>query len=211
MTTSARIGTRPAVEGEPARLSGVDDVDPRVARSRARLLAAATEIIVESGARALTVDAVAERSGVAKSTLYRHFPSREALVVDVLRCNVPDIPPSDPDLDFETRLRTHLRALADTLADPEWRRILPDLLALRQQLPEIDQLTADDRADKEATLAAILDAGVAEGRIPEGLDVHDVATLLFGPMVMAALFGDVERMNRVADYAVERFLESYRT
>ena len=55
-------------------------MDPRVARSRASLLEAATDLLVDGGPRAVTVDAVSERSGVAKSTLYRHFPSRDDLV-----------------------------------------------------------------------------------------------------------------------------------
>ena len=71
--------------------------DPRVARSRAKLLAAATEILIETGPSSVTVDAVAERSGVAKSTLYRHWESRSALLVDVLRTHRPA---------WEPRLRT---------------------------------------------------------------------------------------------------------
>ncbi|MDO9175716.1 MAG: helix-turn-helix domain-containing protein, partial [Actinomycetota bacterium] len=62
-------------------------------RSRACLLAAATELLVETGVRGVTVDAVAERSGVAKSTLYRHWGSVQELLVDVMRANVPEPEP----------------------------------------------------------------------------------------------------------------------
>lgn len=187
-----------------------DDVDPRVLRSRARIIEAATALIAESGARAVTVDAVAERSGVAKSTLYRHWPSIEALLVDVLRCAIPQSAPIDPAHTFEERLRQQVRTMAVTLADPEWIRILPDLLALRQQYPEIDDLTAADRADKEAQLAAILQLGATEGRIPSGLDPRTVATMLFGPMIVSAIFGEAEQLDSIGAYTLDRFLASYR-
>ena len=207
-------GFRDIPPGEADADRGIGDtaaaVDPRVARSRAKLLAAATEILVESGPRALTVDAVAERSGVAKSTLYRHWPSRAALMVDVLRSNMPCTPEVDPSDGFEPCLRSYLHAIADTFADPEWARILPALFALKQQLPEIDDLTEEDRDAKVAALLAVLDAGVREGLIPAGLDPHAVATALVGPMMMCAITGHTAAVREAGDFALERFLASYR-
>ena len=184
--------------------------DPRVERSRAKLLAAATDLIVEAGPQALTVDAVAERSGVAKSTLYRHWPSREALMLDVLRANVPDVPPLDPRLGFEAQLRSLMQALADTFADPEWARILPALFALKHHVPGVEELTNADREEKVTMLFDVLDAGVAEGLIPAGLDPRTVAATLVGPLLMCVLTGETDLVGDVADYTVDRFLESYR-
>ncbi|MBI4898723.1 MAG: TetR/AcrR family transcriptional regulator [Actinobacteria bacterium] len=53
--------------------------------TRDRLVAAATELIMQDGYAAACVAAVAERSGVATGTLYRHFPSKAALFVEVFR------------------------------------------------------------------------------------------------------------------------------
>jgi AcrR family transcriptional regulator len=211
MNTSGLSGTA-KIAGEYA--PGVNEtaaaVDPRIARSRAKLLAAATDILVESGPRALTVDAVAERSGVAKSTLYRHWPSRAALMIDVLRSNMPCTPDVDPSHGFEPCLRTYVQALADTFADPEWARILPALFSLKQQIPEVDDLTDEDRDAKVAALMAVLEAGVREGLIPAGLDPHAVATSLVGPMMMCALTGQTDSVREAGEFALERFLASYR-
>ena len=49
--------------------------DPRPARSRARLLDAATDLLCTGGPNAVTVDAVLRGANVARATLYRHFPS----------------------------------------------------------------------------------------------------------------------------------------
>lgn len=184
--------------------------DPRVERSRAKLLAAATDLIVEAGPQALTVDAVAERSGVAKSTLYRHWPSREALMIDVLRSHVPDIPEPDPGLGFEAQLRGLVRALAEAFTDPEWARIVPALFALKHHVPGVEELTEADRDEQVALLRRALDTGAAEGVVPPGLDPDVVAVTLVGPMLMCVLTGDTELVPTVADYTVERFLASYR-
>lgn len=186
-------------------------IDARVERSRAKLLAAATELLVSAGPAALTVDAVAERSGVAKSTLYRHWPSREALMVDVLRENMPCIPQFDTALGFEKRLRGYLRALADTFADPEWGRILPALFSLRHQCSEVGTLTDSDRDSKVAMFAELLDAGVAEGLIPAGLDPQSVASTLVGPLMMCVLTGETDAVHRIAEFTADRFLASYRS
>lgn len=186
----------------------VEPVDPRVARSRAKVLEAATALLVEHGARGVTVDAVSEQSGVAKSTLYRHWPSRTALLVDVMRSNIPRIPDPDLTAGFEAALRGHVADVAETFAEPEWSRILPALFALKRQLGEIGELAEDDQEHKVSVIQAILDLGVDEGRIPSGLDPTRVVAQLIGPMVFTLLVGEGD-VARSATYAVERFLASY--
>src|ERR1700729_2931520 len=69
----------------PAAASGEADAagaGVRVRRSRSRVLTTAFELLSESGVGGFTVDEVSRRSGVAKTTIYRHWPSREALVID---------------------------------------------------------------------------------------------------------------------------------
>lgn len=181
----------------------------RVKRSQARIIQASIELIVADGARALTVDAIAERSGVAKSTLYRHWPSIDALILDVFRAAIPETVEPDPTASFEDALRQQVATVAKALADPQWVRLLPDLMGLRHQYPGLGALADHDRAQKEAGLASILATGAAQGLVPEGLDTATVAATLLGPMVMCALFGEPERIDEVGTFAVERFLDSY--
>jgi AcrR family transcriptional regulator len=184
-------------------------VDPRVARSRSAVLAAATELLVEAGPRAVTVDAVSERSGVAKSTLYRHWESRTALLIDVMSCNVPVVAPPDAALGFREALRTLVRSVASTLATAEWAALMPALMSLQQQVPELRRLSEADRERKVGALAAVLDLGVAEGVLPPGLDPALVATVVIGPVVFTVLGGGLADLDAVAEYTVERFLASY--
>lgn len=185
------------------------DMDPRVARSRAKLLDAATALLVDGGARAVTVDAVAERSGVAKSTLYRHWGSRAELLTDVLRENVPKIEVPDLDLGFEGALRALVDAVGSTLADPCQASILPAIFALRQQIPDVGELSAEDQHDKIAAIRQVLALGVDEGMIPAGLDPELVGYQLLGPLVLAALAGNQVDTDALSEQVLDRFLGSF--
>ena len=204
-TTAAAETTGAATSNDPAA------VDPRIARSRRAVLAAATELLVEAGPRAVTVDAVAERSGVAKSTLYRHWESRTALLIDVMSCNVPALDTPDPALGFRAALRTMVRDAAATMGTPEWAALMPALMSLKQHMPELRELSDADQQHKIGALAAVLDLGVAEGLLPADIDPLLVATVLIGPVVFAILGGNLDQVDAVAEYSVDRFIASYTT
>jgi AcrR family transcriptional regulator len=189
----------------------VADLDPRIARSRQRLLAAATDLLVEAGPRAVTVDAVSERSGVAKSTLYRHWDSRQALLVDVMRSNMPQPVEPDPSLGFEAALRALVTSVATTLSDPEWARIFPAMVSLRLTMPELQELSDSDNEGKLAVLSRVLRLGVDEGALPADIDARLVAHVLIGPVVFATISGQHVDLTAVAAFSVERFLQSYRS
>lgn len=70
---------------------GDDEVDPRKLRSRARLLDAATSLLVSGGVEAVTVDAVTRLSKVARTTLYRHFESSTYLLAAAFERLLPQV------------------------------------------------------------------------------------------------------------------------
>ena len=77
-----------------------DMARPRSDQARRKLLDAAQAILGSEGVNAVTGDDVARRSGVAKTTLYRHFGTTEALVFAAVEDRVstvalPDTPPAE--------------------------------------------------------------------------------------------------------------------
>lgn len=74
-----------------AHSDGADDVDPRRARSRNRLLDAAAALLTSGGIEAVTVDAVTKASKVAKTTLYRHFTSSSQLLAATFERLLPQV------------------------------------------------------------------------------------------------------------------------
>src|SRR3954465_15540274 len=81
--------------------------DPRPARSRARLLDAATMLLRSGGPSAVTIDAVTRSANVARATLYRHFSSANDLVAAAFMRLIPPAP-MPPD---EGTLRDRLLAV----------------------------------------------------------------------------------------------------
>src|ERR1700712_5954041 len=91
----------------------LEAMNTRVARTHAAVMDAAIELLLEGGPDALTVDGVVARSGVAKSTVYRHWATRDELVADVFEHLAPKLDPPDPSLEFEDALRALVQRLAD--------------------------------------------------------------------------------------------------
>ncbi len=70
--------------------------DPRVVRSKATIIDACAELIAQEGFSGVSIEAVAARSGAAKTTIYRHWPSREALCIEAFgTCSGPSSPLPD--------------------------------------------------------------------------------------------------------------------
>jgi AcrR family transcriptional regulator len=183
--------------------------DPRVARTRAAVLEAATELLVEGGPNALTVDAIVARSGVAKSTIYRHWESRDEILLAVFEICAPNPPAFDGSLPFEGALRKFARAVAELMSDPQWARIIPVMLMLKYHEGGIAAL--EDRLEdrQRDALAAAMQRGVDEGVLRAGLDVEQATAHLVGPLLFARLTGAVQLTPEFADRTVDVFLAGY--
>ncbi len=187
-----------------------DGRSTRAARSREKLLRAATDLLVDAGPRGVTVDAVAEASGVAKSTLYRHWASRDDMLVDVVRCNMPDVAAPDLSRGFEHALRTHLHEVAVTLQSPDWSRIVPALMMLRTTMPELASIADADHRSKSAMLRQLIDAGVESGDLAPTTDPAHVEAMLYGPMIFVTLTGNDVSLVDLAAAIADRFLAGAR-
>ena len=96
-------------------MSGKAAPDPRVLVSRERVLTATLDLLVEAGLGELTIDDISRRSGVAKTTIYRHWAGRSALVIDACSrlTDGQEAPPDTGSLDGD--LRAVLTGIADLL------------------------------------------------------------------------------------------------
>ncbi|CAN5452060.1 hypothetical protein BH10ACT1_BH10ACT1_30530 [soil metagenome] len=185
-------------------------MDARITRTRTAVMEAATELLLEGGPAAITMDGVVARSSVAKSTLYRHWPTRDALVADVFTHIAPELPEPDPDLSFEDALRVLAHAFVDIVADPYWARLVPAMMLLKNEMAAVAELDADLKQHQSDVLAPVLACGADEGWLPEGFDSDIEATLLMGPILMAALTGSTPLDHDFADRCVDHFLAGIR-
>ena len=192
-------------------LTNTLEQDPRLVRSRAKVLAAATELLIESGPRGITVDAVAERSGVAKSTLYRHWSSVQELLVDVMRCNVP----AATAIDLSRRLPRRAAAHGSIRASPRCplpagrARCRPCWSCARHS-PEMAEVLNADFDAKLHLIASILELGASGGSRPR----RPRPTPRHADPRRPARARRAQRRRpppRLADFVLERFLDSYRS
>ena len=186
-------------------------MDPRVAKSHAAVMQAATDLLVEGGPDALTVDAVVARSGVAKSTVYRHWRTRDDLVADVFSHCAPLLEAVDDEAPFEAALGAVAAQLTATMADPRWKKLVPALVLLKSQVGAIADLEGEMHHRQTEVIGDLMARGVKEGVLrPEVLDdVERTITLFVGPIVMAGLVDSVELDRRFADEVVAQFLRAH--
>jgi AcrR family transcriptional regulator len=187
-------------------------MDARVAKTRDAVMKAAFDLLLEKGPDALTVDAVVARSGVAKSTVYRHWATRDILVADVFTECAPTFDEPDPGLAFEPALRQLVATFVDMMGDEHWKRLIPALLLLKTQKVEIAELDGEMNQAQAQVISGVFRRGVDEGILPPEVldDIETEITLLVGPILMAGLLEHVALDDVLARRVVDQFLAAHR-
>lgn len=155
---------------------------PRSEEARRKVLAATSELIAERGVTNLSIEEVAVRSGVAKTTIYRHWPERVSLVVDAVNAGFEHLHAPDTG-----SLRGDLEAYFDNMvrADMSGPRsnIIPCLVEAAGRDPEMAQLL--DRVGDERTraISTIVTRAQERGEIAADIDSDVAVAVLVGPVV----------------------------
>jgi TetR/AcrR family transcriptional regulator, mexJK operon transcriptional repressor len=126
-------------EDDPRRL--------RMGETRAAILRAARPILLRDGLGGTTLDRVAAEGGVAKMTLYRHFPSKEALFVglvtamcDTMREALENAPAADTAKPIADRLVDELHAFTSGVIEPDWLALYRLIVADGWRFPELSRV-----------------------------------------------------------------------
>jgi AcrR family transcriptional regulator len=159
---------------------------PRSPEAHAAILRAALELALEGGLRGLSMEAIAARAGVGKSTIYRRWKSKEALFVEAVQqmARTPEIPDTGT---VRGDLEAVVAATIGRMARDAFR-IIPRLLADAADDPRL--LAAMQEAlltPRRAALGEILRRGVARGELRADLDVELVTQIVFGTTVASVL------------------------
>jgi AcrR family transcriptional regulator len=155
--------------------------DPRAARSREAILAAAFDLLAREGPGAITHQRVAQQAGVGRATVYRHWAAPEDLLRDVLlSAELPFF--ATPALPLRSWLRAELRQLADELALPPVASLA---IALMEQTRSGGAGTRPHRHITVITerLAAAFALAVDAGELDTAPDAERAAAHLIGPLV----------------------------
>jgi AcrR family transcriptional regulator len=170
--------------GRPSHQGAADDaaLDPRIRVSRERVLTTTLDLLTESGLGGLTIDDVSRRSGVAKTTIYRHWPNRSALVIDACsRMIEEDVAVPDTG-SLEGDLRAILTNIAGLLETARWSSVLPSIVDVAEHDPEFADLHRRIQRGHAAPVRAALDRAARRKEIAPTTDRDAVAGALLGPL-----------------------------
>jgi AcrR family transcriptional regulator len=157
-------------------------LDPRVIVSRERVLTTTLELLTEAGLVELTIDDIARRSGVAKTTIYRHWPNRSALVIDACsRMTDGEQAPADTG-SLEGDVRAILTNIAELLGTARWSSIVPSIVDVAEHDPAFADVHGRIQRGHAAPLRAALDRAAHRGEIPSTADCDAIAAALLGPL-----------------------------
>lgn len=156
-------------------------LDPRIARSRTAIRAAALDELGEAGYGGFSIESVAARAGVGRSTVYRHWDGKLDLIADALdSLNVqpgPEIAGSPRE-----RVEQILLHLVDVLGDSPFSACIPALIHAADHDTTVRAFHHAYNARRRKALADVIAAGTATGDFPAGTDAEAASLALAGAM-----------------------------
>lgn len=162
-------------------MSGERRLDPRVARSRAAVLAATLDLLAERGIAGTTVEAVAERSGVARTTIYRQWADQAALVRDAFAATLTE--PGRPETGvLRDDLDVLVGGLCRAVADGPAASIMPALIDAAERDPAFAELHRSEALARQRVVREVVAEAVDRGELPAETDPRLVLDLLAGPV-----------------------------
>ncbi len=175
-----------AAAGRPARSLG----RPRCEITHKGVLRAAYDLLSESGIGHFTIEGVAARSGVARTTIYRWWPSKGALAMEGFlegTAQAIHVPPTDSVVaDLRAVMRSFARIMGGTPG-----RIIRGIIAEGQSDPATIEAFKDGYVrPRRAELRALLERGIAGGELRANLDIELVSLALFGPLYLRMLLNE---------------------
>jgi len=185
--------------------------DPRVERSRQAILDATRELLADGDVGSLTVEAVASRSGVAKTTIYRRWRDKWELALDAVMIDM--IPRFEKPVDVgDTRkeLLTFINQVVRMQASAPFGPAMQGLVSQIATDPELARVYRDQvvqpRMDQ---LAPVIERGIARGDLRPDTDVRLVHELLVGPIFYRLLFSGAPLTRNLGPRIVDAILAGF--
>ena len=176
--------------GAPGPAGGAPRGRPRSAEADRAILTATVDLLAERGLAAMSIEEVAARAGVGKTTIYRRWPSKGLLALDAFvisfRAEQPQPDTGSLRGDMLSALHAWVRAVTQTAMGP----MLTGLIADAQHDPELRGAWRDRVLEPMRTQHRVmLDRAIERGEIPATVDRDVVLDLFFGAAEHRLLLG----------------------
>jgi len=181
---------------------------PRDSSLDERALAAARELLVEEGFEATTMQAVAKRSQVHSSALYRRWPSRIELIQDAIFPGF-DPPTVAPTGDLRADLRRFLEAYLEAFGSPAAVAAAPGLMAHHRTNARAESPEQYLRVSARPQFREIL-ATAPAGAVDPRLDPDDVFDILLGAILSRTLVPTIAKHPKPLDRTIDLLVRMVR-
>ena len=179
--TAQAPDVREAVPGRKGR--------PRDQRIDRDITSAALAVLSEHGFDRFSVEEVAARASVAKTTVYRRFPTRTELIVGALQRLNDDLPPPPPPGPVRDRLVHVLTGVRHRMVSSARGRILMQVVSEGGRDPALVRLVhARVLAPRRALIRSVVSDGIAAGELRPDVDIEVVIPVLVGPILYLGMW-----------------------
>lgn len=154
----------------------------RSARVRAAVYEATLLELGQRGYAALSIEDIAARAGVHKTTIYRRWGAKEALLAAAVG-NLVDAGAPVPDTGaIETDLREYARSIVDVLTSDVGAIAVGVLFSDAARVPEVAEVKRNLIAERHRLAAPIVERAIQRGELPADTDPHELIGLVAAPI-----------------------------
>ena len=187
-------------------------LDPRAERSKQAILDATRELLAEGGdVGSLTVEAVAARSGVAKTTIYRRWRDKWELALDAVMIDMLPGFSNPVDVgDTRKELITFVTSVTKMLSSRPYGAAMQGLVSQIATEPQLARVYREQVVEpRRAQLAPVIERGVARGDLRPDTDVRLVHELLVGPIFYRLFFSGGPIDRKLGVHLVDGILDGF--
>jgi AcrR family transcriptional regulator len=183
----------------------------RSEQARQAILAAALELLAEEGLAGLTMEAIAAKAGVGKTTIYRWWPSRGAVALDGLLDASEEQSPFDEGGELRDAFRAQVRSLTRFYLHTAKGRAVAAIIGAAQSDPDL-AVAFRERflLKRRAQGAGAIVAGQRRGEIRTDVDPDLALDLIYAPIYYRLLIGHAPLSERYAEQIVDTALDGLR-
>lgn len=173
----------------------------RTARTRAAVIQAVIDELTEHGYAGTTVERVAARAGIAKTTIYRRWRSLDGLLADVMAERAEQQIPVPDEGDLGSDLRALARSVVASVRPPAIRAAFAGIVAAAVQDPAARKVLSRFLAARVATMTVIIDRATLRGEVPPGTDAASVIQTVTALIYYRLFIAGEPASQHVADAA----------
>jgi AcrR family transcriptional regulator len=152
------------------------------------ILRAAVEEMAAVGYGGVTIESIAARAGVGKSTIYRHWSDKLDLIADAFETFHEQLVPDLGDRPVREALALLLGHLAEVVLDSTWSRCIPALIEGAERDPRVREFHHRYATERRQVLIDLIDRGIEEGAVSAAIDPELATAALLGAIFYRRLW-----------------------